>query len=95
MVEFKAQHLAQFFDQLYPKLDLFAERLFSEQPGLRPFSSFTLMRAFLGLIFSYLMTEWMFGKFLPQHAAAGDLDAFVTIYLHGILSSTSNGAVEC
>ncbi len=95
LIEFKAQHVENFFDQFYFKLEQLAARIFSDQHNLFPYPPFVLLRAYLGLIFSYLMTEWMFGKFFPDKGSVGDLDTFVTIYLHGILSEDSEGASKC
>lgn len=95
LVEFKAVHVAQFFGQLYPRLDQLAEKIFAGQPGLRPYQPIILLRVFLGLVFSYLMTEWMFGEQFPQKGAAGDLNTYLTIYLNGIRSETHEAGMTC
>jgi AcrR family transcriptional regulator len=94
LIEFNAQHISIFFDQLYPQLEQLAAKIFARRPELREYPPFVLLRAFLGLIFSYLMTEWMFGSYFPREKQVGDLDAFVDIFLHGVLSGYKPGGSE-
>jgi len=43
------------------------------------------LRAFIGLFFSYFITEFLIGRQLPPEVKAGAFDYFVDIYLHGVL----------
>jgi hypothetical protein len=43
------------------------------------------LRTFLGLFFSYVMTELLMGQQMPEAMKQGALDHFVDIFLHGIL----------
>lgn len=91
IIEFKSQHIAQLFDKIYPQLDQLAKRIFNQRPNPGEYHSFFLLRAFLGLLFSYRMTEWMFGSLLPEETSLTDQKNFVEIFLHGILSEKTLG----
>jgi len=85
LVEFKGQHIPDIFEIIFPELTEFAQRLQSERQELRDIPLFVLVRAFLGLFFSYLITEIMIADQLPPQGREGALDYFVDIYLNGIL----------
>jgi len=85
LVEFQGQHLSWLLESLQPKL-LESARRFAQIPGvLRPIPAPIMIRAFVGLFFSYFITELLIGdRFLPE-LQANALEYFVDIYLHGIL----------
>ncbi len=89
MVEFHGQHVPQLFETVYPKVLLFAQQFEKWQNELRPVPVPILMRAFIGLFFSYSITDKLMGSFLPPEMKQDAFDCFVDIYLHGILG---NGA---
>jgi AcrR family transcriptional regulator len=86
LVEFKGQHVTQLFDTFYPQVLLFTGRLSQWQAELRPVPVPILARAFVGLFFSYFMTEKLIGGLLPVEFTKDAFDSFVDIYLHGILA---------
>jgi hypothetical protein len=49
-----------------------------------------IVRAFIGLFFSYIMTDLIIGEQLPPEMEENALDHFVEIYLHGILVGEPN-----
>jgi AcrR family transcriptional regulator len=83
LVEFNGEHIPALFDLFFPKVREFAMRFFKDNAGLRPVPVFVLARAFIGLFFSFYITELLIGKQLPNQEHA--LDYFVDIFLHGIL----------
>jgi AcrR family transcriptional regulator len=85
LVEFRRQHIPLLFNLFFPQIMQFAERLNAHSETLRPVPYPVLMRAFLGLFFSYVMTELLLGQNLPKDANAAALDYFTDIFLHGIL----------
>ena len=89
MVEFKGAHTQRLFELIFPQAIAVAERFQSFRPGLRDISAPLLMRAFLGMFFSYYITDLVIGKSIPPEMNKGALDGFVDIFLHGIISSTS------
>ena len=85
MVEFKGQHIPQLFQIIFPEIMGFAQRLQAERQGLRDIPLLVVVRAFLGLFFSFLITEIMIADQLPLEGRERALDYFVDIYLFGIL----------
>jgi hypothetical protein len=46
-----------------------------------------VLRSYLGLFFSYVITDLLIGSQLPSEMRGRAFADFVTIYLHGILDS--------
>jgi AcrR family transcriptional regulator len=86
MVEFKSVHLPQLFQQFFPSVLALVQRFAEGKHELRPIPAAVLVRAFLGLFFSYVMTEVVLARQLPPEMSENALDHFVEIYLHGILA---------
>jgi AcrR family transcriptional regulator len=85
LVEFNGQHVPQIFKLFYPEVLEFAQRLTENRSGLRTIPPPILVRAFIGLFFSYFMTEILIGQFLPAEINENTLDHFINIFLHGVL----------
>ena len=85
MVEFKGQHIPQLFDIAFPQVMAFAERALGDRPELRSIPMPILMRAFIGLFFSYMITEILIGRQLPPESQENSLNYLVDIYLHGVM----------
>jgi AcrR family transcriptional regulator len=85
LVEFKGQHIPQVFQMLLPQVLVFAERFTEGRQELRSIPLPIIVRAFIGLFFSYTLTELIINRNLPPEMQTDALDDFVTIYLHGIL----------
>lgn len=85
LVEFKGRHIPLLFGSIFPRLLEFARRMVAGQGELRLIPIPILLRAFLGLFFSFYMTELLIGKQLPDDMQQNALDHFVDIFLHGIL----------
>ena len=94
LVEFGGAHLPAIFHSALPILTPLAERFRRLRGSLRPLPLPILARSFAGLFFSYYITE----RLMPPEARAlmGDdaLDAFVDIYLHGILDQSHPSAAS-
>jgi AcrR family transcriptional regulator len=86
LVEFKGRHVPQLFDIVFPQILSFVQRIAEMQSSLRPIPLPVLLRAFIGLFFSYYITELLLGDHFPVEHKDNTLDHFVDIYLHGILS---------
>ena len=63
-----------------------ATRLVSLEGRLRSIPPPILLRAFLGMFFSYYITEILIGEAFPAEMREGALDHFVDIFLHGVLA---------
>ena len=86
LVEFKGKHGAVMLREIAPRVLPVFEKAIRNIKGLRVTHPAVLMRAFFGMIISYFSTEMMISnsvisKLMPTNAA----DAYVDIFLHGIL----------
>jgi AcrR family transcriptional regulator len=87
LVEFKSVHVSQLFAKLIPEGLQIAKRFsMVGQDRLRPIPLPMLIRSFLGLFFSYYITELIIAPVAPPEFLEGAMDHFVDIYLHGILA---------
>lgn len=85
LVEFKGQHIPQIFQRIFPEIMGFAQRFRTSQGELRPIPLLMVVRAFVGLFFSFMITDILIAEQLPPEMRENALDHFVDIYLHGIL----------
>jgi AcrR family transcriptional regulator len=85
LVEFNAQHMPDLFETFFPQALTFVQRFFDGHQELRSIPIPILLRAFLGLFFSYVITEILMGDRMPVDMGQTSLDHFVDIFLHGIL----------
>ncbi len=86
LVEFDGKHVAMLFEMFYPAFMEFAQRLTEVEGPLRTIPAPMMVRAFLGLFFSYFITDKLIGSQLPPDMKDHAFDNFVDIYLHGILA---------
>ena len=87
LVEFHSQHFTMFSQMIYPQIKKFAERFRSDRQELREIPAMTVARAFVGLFFSYVITDILIGKQFPVQDRENALDYFIDIYLNGILKN--------
>jgi AcrR family transcriptional regulator len=86
IVEFKAAHVPAVFEKLLPVLLPMMQHIAGLQGNIRPIPPFVLGRAFLGMFFSYYITEMLIGRALPPELQVSNaIDYFVDIFLHGVL----------
>lgn len=86
LVEFKGKHGALMLREIAPKVLPVIEQLIKGRKGLRVTNPALLMRSFVGMIISYLISEMMISnsiisKLMPKNIE----EAYVDIFLHGIL----------
>jgi AcrR family transcriptional regulator len=86
LVEFEGKHVPQLFQAFFPPAMEFIQRFQRVRGKLQPIPLPVVLRAFIGLFFSYVITGLLIGSQLPASAQAGAFDHFVDIYLHGILA---------
>ena len=84
IVEFQGRHFSDSLPIVFPRLIAMIERISSQGGALRPIPRAVLVRSFFGLFFSYFMTNIILAEKMP--ADEKTLDAFVDIYLYGILA---------
>ncbi len=90
IVEFNGQHVPRLMRQVFPQALPAFERMAAHHRTLRPIHPAVLMRSFIGLFFSYYVTDVFIrhtplAKFMPKNS----FEVFVDIYLHGILKEPS------
>ena len=87
LVEFGGQHLPEIFHAATPHLLPLAAKFRQLHGRLRPFPLPILARSFAGLFFSYYITERLMPPDVRPLMGDDALNAFVDIYLYGILDS--------
>jgi AcrR family transcriptional regulator len=92
IVEFGGIHLPAIFQGALPHLQPLAERFRRLRGRMRPLPLPILARSFAGLFFSYYITERLMPPDVQPLMGAHALDAFVDIYLYGILDQSGPGA---
>lgn len=85
IVEFKGNHVPLLFDKFLPIALPLAKRAECLDGTIRDIPAYILARAFLGMFFSYYITEILIGPVMPPEMRTNALDRFVDIFLHGIL----------
>lgn len=86
IVEFKGRHIPLIFEKLFPMIGSLAQRMSGMEGKVREIPQFVLVRAFLGMFFSYFITETLLNRTTLIGTQTDALDYFVDIFLHGILS---------
>jgi AcrR family transcriptional regulator len=86
LVEFKGKHGSVMLREIAPKMLPVFERVIKSRKDLRVTNPAMLMRSFIGMVLSYLLTEMVISnsvisKLMPKNTEA----AYVDIFLHGIL----------
>jgi len=89
IVEFKGEHVSLVFEKIFPMALPLGQRIASLHGAVRPIPAPVLVRAFLGMFFSYYVTGILLGPAMPPEMQANALDYFVEIFLHGVLVQDS------
>jgi AcrR family transcriptional regulator len=84
IVEFQGKHFADLFPEIFPRLIEMTQRMTRQKGATRPIPSPILGRSFFGMFFSYYITSIVLADQLGSNEKS--LDAFVDIYLNGILA---------
>jgi AcrR family transcriptional regulator len=84
MVEFNGRNMPNMLNQVLPQILPLIERFNNKL--LRSIPPFVFFRAFLGLFFSYYMTELLLAGTPAARMSNNALDHFVEIFLHGVLA---------
>ncbi len=87
IVEFKSIHAQEIFAETLPRGIGIVDRITNTKGNLRPIPAPMLMRTFIGLFFSYYLTESIFGNIAPPEFQKDAMDYYVDVFLHGILET--------
>jgi AcrR family transcriptional regulator len=85
VVEFNGKHVPDLVHMLMPEAIEIGQAVAAKQGELRPLPLPLLARSFIGFFFSYYVTALLLPSEARQPDGADALNAFVEIYLHGIL----------
>ena len=88
IVEFKSQHVPRLYEKLLPQIIDLVQVVSRKGGELRPIPLPMVIRAFIGLFFSYQITEILLGKQMAPELRENALDHFVEIFLYGIAQTT-------
>jgi AcrR family transcriptional regulator len=86
IVEFNTKHIGGLFEEVMPQVLPLIQRVQMPEGALRPIHPAIILRAFLGMFFSYYITEILVSDIMPPAMRERALESFVDIFLHGILS---------
>lgn len=85
IVEFKGEHVPLVFEKMFPMVMQLAQRLTQMQGKMREIPPLVLARAFLGMFFSFFITELLLSRTTFMETQTDALNHFVDIFLHGIV----------
>ena len=90
IAEFNGRHGASLIKEIAPKILPVFERLVKSRKELRVTHPAILMRSFIGMVLSYMLTDIVISQsilknLMPKNA----LDTYIDIYMHGILKGGS------
>jgi AcrR family transcriptional regulator len=86
LVEFEGRNMPRILETVFPQVLPLVERFSVGNGELRDIDPFVLFRAFLGLFFSYYMTEFLLAGTPVAAFQRNPLDSFVEIFLHGVIA---------
>jgi AcrR family transcriptional regulator len=90
LVEFNGKHVGSLLSEIVPKVLPMFEKMILVRKNLRKIPPPVLVRSFLGMFFSFYITELLIkdsllAKLMPKNS----FDLFVDIYLHGVIKETA------
>lgn len=88
IAEFNGMHGAMLIKEIGPKLLPVFERIIQSRKNLRLTNPALLMRTFIGMVISYMITDMlisnsMLNKLMPKNP----IDAYVDVFMYGIVKS--------
>jgi len=87
IVEFNGRNMPDMLDQFLPRALPLIKGFNRDKTILRPIPPFLFLRAFVGLFFSYYMTELLLANSPAALTQGNALDKFVDIFLYGVLAN--------
>lgn len=88
IAEFNGKHGAALIKEISPNILPIFEKIVKTRKELRVTHPAILMRSFIGMVLSYMITEIVISKsILNKVMPKNTLDAYVDIFMHGILKN--------
>jgi AcrR family transcriptional regulator len=89
LVEFNGKHVSGLLSEIVPKILPMFEKMIRVRKDLRKIPPPVLVRSFLGMFFSFYITELLIkDSLLARLMPKNSLDLFVDIYLHGVIKES-------
>jgi AcrR family transcriptional regulator len=85
LVEFRSQHIPILYDEIFPKGLEMVRTVAANQKGIRTIPIDVMLRAFLGLMFSLIISQALLGQTVRDVGSEVEIEHYVEIFLHGIL----------
>lgn len=85
IVEFNGAHIPMLLEEIFPAMRSLFERAVQQTPRVRPIPVPILLRSFIGLFFSFYVSERLLASQMDPLIHQSTLEEFIRIYLHGIL----------
>ncbi len=86
LVEFNGRDVPKMFQIIYPQIAPLIQRFQIREGEMRKIPPYVLFRAFLGLFFSFYITEFLLAGTPAAALQENALNHFVEIFLHGVLA---------
>ena len=86
IVEFNGRNMPKTIDSILPEVLPLIQKFTLQKGLLRDIPAFVFFRAFLGLFFSYYMTELILANTSATMLSTDALNHFVEIFLHGVMA---------
>ena len=86
IVEFKGRNIPAIIETVLPEILPVIQRFSPQKDQLRDIPPFVFLRAFIGLFFSFYITETVIKDTVLAGSKAHALESFIEIFLHGILA---------
>ena len=87
LVEFKSAHVHEIFQTTLARGLQIVQRMAAAEGDLRPIPPNMLIRAFIGLFFSYHLADIILSEVAPPEFSDNAIDYQIDIFLHGILGN--------
>jgi len=89
IAEFNGAHGAALIKEIAPRLLPVFERIIKTRKNLRITNPAMLMRSFIGMVVSFMITEMLISNsILSKVMPKNPIDAYVDVYMHGIIKET-------
>jgi hypothetical protein len=85
LVEFRSRHIPILYDEIFPRGLEMVRSFAADQEGIRSIPIEVMLRAFLGLMFSLIITQALLGQTVRDVGSEKEIEQYVEIFLHGIL----------
>lgn len=87
IVEFDQKHMPDMFEHFFPEILIIVENFAQREGNLRPIPILIIIRAFLGMVFAFYLSENILQDYMLPESKENARDYLIDIFLHGIVAS--------